>query len=63
MMMEYRRAILQHRSTASRIKTNNIINRELCALQQNEKIHALISLSYDFMNMKIPLDSASNGNP
>ena len=53
----------QHRPNASRIKTNDIINRDLCVLQQNEKIHALISLSYDFINMIIPLESASNGNP
>ena len=53
-MMEYRCAILKHRPNVSRIKTNDIINRNPCALQQNEKIHALISLSSDFMIMIIP---------
>ena len=64
-MIECRRAILQHRPNASKIKTNDIINRTPCALQQNEKIYALVSLSYDFMkfNKIIPLENASNGNP
>ena len=35
-MMESRRIILQHRSNASRIKTNDIINRNPCALQLNK---------------------------
>ena len=34
--MESRRIILQHRSNASRIKTNDIINRNPCALQLNK---------------------------
>ena len=62
-MMEYRHAILQHGPKASRIKSNDIIKRNPCARQKNEKIHVLISLSYDFMNMIVPLESTSNGNP
>ena len=32
--------------------------------EKTEKIrNALFSLSYDFMNMLIPLESASNDNP
>ena len=54
---------IQARNTPAQNKTNDIINRDPCVLQQNEKIHALISLSYDFKNMIIPLEIANNGNP